>query len=179
MRCLRTAFLVPLPSGSCHGGVHESSTTSGKRVDRMSCFIMQAECDLPKVVPMNTCKEWGKRLCEYTEKNRNINNLGSLLRELQFSPGYSRGDIWQVTRKTEHAGKLKPFEQRDDMSDYVTRKTEHGGRLKPPHRVGTKDRLHSINLMRSISISGSTQAYPRGFSESTLTCSLSSFHKLH
>ena len=33
-----------------------------------------------------------------------------------------RGGIWQVTRKTEHAGKLKLFEQRADMSDYVTRK---------------------------------------------------------
>ena len=38
-----------------------------------------------------------------------------------------------VTRKTEHAGKLKPFEQRAELSGYVTRKTEHGGRLKPPH----------------------------------------------
>ena len=45
----------------------------------------------------------------------------------------TRGGIWQVTRKTEHAGKLKPVEQRADMTDYVTRKTEHGGRLKPPH----------------------------------------------
>ena len=45
---------------------------------------------------------------------------------------------WQtgyVTRKTEHAGKLKPFQQRGEMSGYVTRKTEHGGRLKPSHRV--------------------------------------------
>ena len=49
----------------------------------------------------------------------------------------TRGGIWQVTRKTEHAEKLKWFEQRADMPDYVIRKTEHGERLKPPHRHGS------------------------------------------
>ena len=62
----------PLPSGSCHGGVYESSTTSGKRVDRMNCIFMQAECDLPKVVPMNTCKDGARVPRDYVTTQKRI-----------------------------------------------------------------------------------------------------------
>ena len=83
---------------------------------------------------MNTCKD-GARECDLTEKNRNnkqfevTERTTVLARVLAavFLSGY-------VTRQTEHAGKLKPFQQRGEMSGYVTRKTEHGGILKPPHR---------------------------------------------